>query len=122
MCFTYRKKGCNSRCFLCLRYLCLVEASFIITYLEKAILFDISLCGLTTCIVPSHYYFFHFAVVIPMEFDDLGFYTSSLIICTDTWGQLVLLTTILNHKTCINTSRQVLEKTLFAINASKREH
>ena len=32
--------------------------------------------------------------------------------CTDTWGQLVLLTTILNHKTCINTSRQVLEKTL----------
>ena len=36
---------------------------------------------------------------------------------TDTWGQLVLLTTILNHKTCINTSRQVLEKTLFAINA-----
>ena len=35
----------------------------------------------------------------------------------DTWGQLVLLTTILNHKTCINTSRQVLEKTLFAINA-----
>ena len=38
-------------------------------------------------------------------------------IITDTWGQLVLLTTILNHKTCINTSRQVLEKTLFAINA-----
>ena len=37
--------------------------------------------------------------------------------CTDTWGQLVLLTTILNHKTCINISRQVLEKTLFAINA-----
>ena len=36
---------------------------------------------------------------------------------TDTWGKLVLLTTILNHKTCINTSRQVLEKTLFAINA-----
>ena len=36
---------------------------------------------------------------------------------TDTWGQLVLLTTTLNHKTCINTSRQVLEKTLFAINA-----
>ena len=36
---------------------------------------------------------------------------------TDTLGQLVLLTTILNHKTCINTSRQVLEKTLFAINA-----
>ena len=34
-----------------------------------------------------------------------------------TWRQLVLLTTILNHKTCINTSRQVLEKTLFAINA-----
>ena len=34
---------------------------------------------------------------------------------TDTWGQLV--STILNHKTCINTSRQVLEKTLFAINA-----
>ena len=28
-----------------------------------------------------------------------------------------MLTTILNHKTCINTSRQVLEKTLFAINA-----
>ena len=36
---------------------------------------------------------------------------------TDTWGQLVLLTTTLNHKTCMNTSRQVLEKTLFAINA-----
>ena len=38
-------------------------------------------------------------------------------ISTDTWGQLALLTTTLNHKTCINTSRQVLEKTLFAINA-----
>ena len=38
-------------------------------------------------------------------------------VLTDTWGQLVLLTTILNHKTCINTSRQVLEKTLFAIDA-----
>ena len=37
--------------------------------------------------------------------------------CTDTWGQLILLTTILNHKSCTNTSRQVLEKTLFAINA-----
>ena len=36
-------------------------------------------------------------------------------IYTDTWGQLV--STTLNHKTCINTSRQVLEKTLFAINA-----
>ena len=36
---------------------------------------------------------------------------------TDTWGQLVLLTTTLHHKTCINTSRQVLEKTLLAINA-----
>ena len=36
---------------------------------------------------------------------------------TDTWGQLILLTTILNHKSCINTSRQVLEKTIFAINA-----
>ena len=36
---------------------------------------------------------------------------------TDTWGQLVLLTTTLNHKTCMNTSRQVLEQTLFAINA-----
>ena len=36
---------------------------------------------------------------------------------TDTWGQLVLPTTILNHKICINTSRQVLEKILFAINA-----
>ena len=34
---------------------------------------------------------------------------------TDTWGQLVSIA--LNHKTCINTSRQVLEKTLFAINA-----
>ena len=34
---------------------------------------------------------------------------------TDTWGQLV--STTLNYKTCINTSRQVLEKTLFAINA-----
>ena len=41
---------------------------------------------------------------------------------TDTWGLLILLTTTLNHKTCINTSRQVLEKTLFAIDAifSKR--
>ena len=39
------------------------------------------------------------------------------LLSTDTWGQLVLLTTILNHKTCKNTSRQVLEKTLFAINA-----
>ena len=36
---------------------------------------------------------------------------------TDTWGQLVLLTTTLNHKTCINTSRQLLKKTLFTINA-----
>ena len=36
---------------------------------------------------------------------------------TDTWGQLILLTTILSHKSCMNTSRQVLEKTLFAINA-----
>ena len=35
---------------------------------------------------------------------------------TDTWGQLV--STTLNHKTRINTSRQVLEKTLFAINAT----
>ena len=34
---------------------------------------------------------------------------------TDTWGQLV--STILTHKTCINTSRQVLEKNIFAINA-----
>ena len=34
---------------------------------------------------------------------------------TDTWGQLA--STTLNHKTSINTSRQVLEKTLFAINA-----
>ena len=34
---------------------------------------------------------------------------------TDTWGRLV--STTLSHKTCINTSRQVLEKTLFAINA-----
>ena len=38
-----------------------------------------------------------------------------LVLVTDTWGQLV--STTLNHKTCINTSRQVLEKTLFAINA-----
>ena len=37
---------------------------------------------------------------------------------TDTWGQLV--STTLNHRTCINTSRQVLEKTLFAINAILR--
>ena len=37
---------------------------------------------------------------------------------THTWGQLILLTTILSHKSCINTSREVLEKTLFAINAS----
>ena len=36
---------------------------------------------------------------------------------TDTWGHLIVLTIILNHKSCINTSRQVLEKTLFAINA-----
>ena len=36
---------------------------------------------------------------------------------TDTWGQLVLLTTILSHKACKHTSRQVLENTLFAINA-----
>ena len=36
---------------------------------------------------------------------------------TDTLGQLVLLTTFLNRKTCINTSRQVLDKILFAINA-----
>ena len=36
---------------------------------------------------------------------------------TDTWGQLVLLTTTHNHKTCMNTSRQVLEKALFTINA-----
>ena len=41
----------------------------------------------------------------------------SVYLTTDTWGQLTLLTTILNHKSCINTSRQVLEKTLFAINA-----
>ena len=40
-----------------------------------------------------------------------------MVATTDTWGQLILLTTILNHKSCINTSRQVLEKTLFAINA-----
>ena len=38
-----------------------------------------------------------------------------LSISTDTWGQLVATT--LNHKTCINTSKQVLEQTLFAINA-----
>ena len=38
-----------------------------------------------------------------------------VVITTDTWVQLV--STTLNHKTCINTSRQVLEKTLFAINA-----
>ena len=37
----------------------------------------------------------------------------------DSWGQLV--STTLNHKTCINTSRQVLEKTLFAINAIFRQ-
>ena len=36
-------------------------------------------------------------------------------VSTDTWDQLV--STTLNHKTCINTFRQVLEKTLFAINA-----
>ena len=35
--------------------------------------------------------------------------------CADTWGHLVSTTP--NHKICINTSRQVLEKTLFAINA-----
>ena len=35
----------------------------------------------------------------------------------DTWGQLILLITNLNHKTCINTSRKVSEKTLFPINA-----
>ena len=43
------------------------------------------------------------------------------VVATDTWGQLVLLTTNLNHKTCINTSRQVLERTLFAINAIFKE-
>ena len=43
--------------------------------------------------------------------------TSRTALHTDTWGQLVLLTTTLNNKTCINTSRQVLEKTIFAINA-----
>ena len=37
---------------------------------------------------------------------------------TDTWGRLV--STTLSHKTCINTSRQVLEKTLFAINVINR--
>ena len=40
---------------------------------------------------------------------------SSVVMDTDTWGQLV--STTLNHKTSINTSRQVLEKTLFTINA-----
>ena len=50
-----------------------------------------------------------------LEMEQFVFNTA--IIRTDTWGQLVLLTTILHHKTCINTSRQVLEKTLFAINA-----
>ena len=39
----------------------------------------------------------------------------SVKVTTDTWGQLILLTTILNHKSCTNTSRQVLEKTLLAI-------
>ena len=37
-----------------------------------------------------------------------------MVYATDTWGRLV--STTLSHKTCINTSRQVLEKTLFAIN------
>ena len=44
-------------------------------------------------------------------------YSLEPLLSTDTWGQLVLLTTIPNHKICINTSRQVLEKILFAINA-----
>ena len=43
------------------------------------------------------------------------FKNKHLVLTTDTWGQLV--STTLNHKTCINTSRQVLDKTLFAINA-----
>ena len=42
-------------------------------------------------------------------------YYLASIAATDTWSQLV--STTLNHKTCINTSRQVLEKTLLAINA-----
>ena len=32
-----------------------------------------------------------------------------------------LVSTTLNHKTCINTTRQVLEKTLFAFNAIDSE-
>ena len=48
--------------------------------------------------------------------------STALVRNTYTWGQLVLLTTILNHKTWINTSSQVLEKTLFAINAIFTEH
>ena len=47
--------------------------------------------------------------------DTIIFVPRDVHINTDTWGQLV--STTLNHKTCINTSRQVLEKTLFAINA-----
>ena len=46
------------------------------------------------------------AIVVSLE---------TLVRNTDTWGRLV--STTLSHKTCINTSRQVLEKTLFAINA-----
>ena len=38
-----------------------------------------------------------------------------IILFTDTWDRLV--STTLSHKTCLNTSRQVLGKTLFAINA-----
>ena len=58
--------------------------------------------------------FFFFFVIIGKLYGNVGDFPCK---CTDTWGQLVLLTTILNHETCINTSRQVLEKTLFAINA-----
>ena len=50
-----------------------------------------------------------------MDDIDLSSISMSSATTTDTWGQLV--STTLNHKTCINTSRQVLEKTLFAINA-----
>ena len=52
---------------------------------------------------------------IPSLTHHLQYFSSFSLLHTDTWGQLVLLTTILNHKACINTSRQVLEKTLNAL-------
>ena len=55
--------------------------------------------------------------MVDINNDDIYHLSDPATYDTDTWGHLVLLTTSLNHKTCINTSRQVLEKTLFTINA-----